>query len=387
MASKRLSFQGITQVTQDIERVCRLLEKRAALLQIPEVEATRLANRLSILSDHIEAHALKTASKSDLIASFDRLAELFQNYGEELGIDAPIAKHAALQLDLLSNTLEKSAAEEEEEEGGEGGEEKKVEESEKGAQKVAVDEVGTSIPTPKPSFDPTVIGDQKPGPLLVAPPVEGFMSGHFTQQNFQQLRNKQEGGDIGFFVSASLSKLKRMASLSKLTDMTDLLMFLQARFAASTIKEVKALSADIGKLAVDVSKLRDMDIAAAASGSTDASLSAAVGTVSTAIGEIAPHLQQILSGVDSSSPSAVLQFRQMLTGDAKELLSVSVTIVSDALKSVSTASTKEASAEKEEVKEEVKEAAEKCTECAEEEPAKKASRQDPKLAAGYRIFQ
>jgi len=58
---------------------------------------------------------MKKISKQQVTASLDRMANLFQTHGKQLGIPSRVAFDFAYRCDLLSDALDKMAAEDEEE--------------------------------------------------------------------------------------------------------------------------------------------------------------------------------------------------------------------------------------------------------------------------------
>lgn len=122
----------------------------------------------------------------NLTATLDRVATVIQNNPALLGVDQKIAMDFARRCDLLSDAIETTA----------------VINFPKAA---AIDETGLSVePLPgNEGFDANEIGDEVPGPLeIITPPDEPWMGGHFTQQKFVQLSEKQESGELAAAASA-----------------------------------------------------------------------------------------------------------------------------------------------------------------------------------------
>jgi len=122
----------------------------------------------------------------NLTATLDRVATVVQNNPELLGIDAKIAMDFARRCDLLSDAIETTAV---------------INYPKAGA----LDETGLSV-EPQPDgngFDANAIGDEVPGPLeIITPPDEPWMGGHFTQEKYVQLSEKQESGELAAAASA-----------------------------------------------------------------------------------------------------------------------------------------------------------------------------------------
>ncbi len=122
----------------------------------------------------------------NLTATLDRVATVIQNNPELLGVDKKIAMDFARRCDLLSDAIETTA----------------VINFPKAA---AIDETGLSVePLPgNEGFDANEIGDEVPGPLeIITPPEEPWMGGHFTQEKYVQLSEKQESGELAAAASA-----------------------------------------------------------------------------------------------------------------------------------------------------------------------------------------
>ncbi len=123
----------------------------------------------------------------NLTAALDRVATVIQNNPDLLGVDKKIAVDFARRCDLLSDAIETTA----------------VINYPKAA---AIDETGTSVePLPgNEGFDANEIGDEVPGPLeIVTPPDEPWMGGHFTQEKYVQLGEKQQSGELAAAAAAA----------------------------------------------------------------------------------------------------------------------------------------------------------------------------------------
>jgi len=98
-------------------------------------------------------------------ADLDRLANLFEVDFQTLGVEKRIAHDFSLRCDMLSDHLEKVAL------------------------------TGDDV-VKEQGFDPDDIGREKAGPLEDEPD-EAYMKGEFSQQENRELREKQQGGEIG----------------------------------------------------------------------------------------------------------------------------------------------------------------------------------------------
>jgi hypothetical protein len=110
-----------------------------------------------------------------LTAAMDRIATVIQNNPDVLGIDPKIALDFARRTDLLSDAIETTAT---------------VNFPARTAD--ATNEEDLSLPSE--GFDPQHIGEEEPGPLEQIDSDEPFMSGHFTQERFHELGEKEEAG-------------------------------------------------------------------------------------------------------------------------------------------------------------------------------------------------
>jgi len=135
----------------------------------------------------------------NLTATLDRVATVIQNNPGLLGVDSKIAVDFARRCDLLSDAIETTA----------------VINFPKAA---AIDETGTSV-EPGPGnngFDANEIGDEVPGPLeIITPPSEPWMSGHFTQQKYVQLGEKQQSGELAANAAAGVKFASLLAEAER----------------------------------------------------------------------------------------------------------------------------------------------------------------------------
>jgi len=105
--------------------------------------------------------------------TLDRVATLFQEEHETLGLDPKIANDFAQRCDLLSDFVEKKAG-------------------------FSARKALTELDVVKESgFNPEEIGMEKSGPLEMIDSDEPYMNGQFTQQENRELRYDQEDGKIG----------------------------------------------------------------------------------------------------------------------------------------------------------------------------------------------
>jgi hypothetical protein len=168
--------------------------------------------------------------------------------------------------------------------------------------KVAVDETGDSVePAPgNQGFDANDIADETSGPLEILPPAdEPWMNGHFTQARFQQLRDKQTTGQIGFKVSASVARIQRLASIIALAQATDRLRAVGVKLAST---DAKALVASIGKQVTALDAFFNSEKLASAN-------VLALGSLELTVDEQVTHLASVAKGkLAASEVSALVDF-------------------------------------------------------------------------------
>ena len=112
-------------------------------------------------------------------ADLDKLATFVQKNAEAIGVPQKIADDFAFRADWMSDRAEKAA----------------------GVSKKA-------------DFNAETIGDEKKGPIE-GDSDEAFMDGHFTQGDLDELRTKQEGGDIGKDASTRRRASSELEALKK----------------------------------------------------------------------------------------------------------------------------------------------------------------------------
>ena len=134
----------------------------------------------------------------NLTAALDLIANTIQKNPELLGIDNRIAKDFALRCDLLSDVVEKRAVQ-----------------NYPLNRKAGVDETGLSVDFSNGGFDANAIGDVVPGPLeIIEPPSEPWMDDHFTQENFMELGEMEQSGELAA-AAAQVNKLAAQLRAAK----------------------------------------------------------------------------------------------------------------------------------------------------------------------------
>jgi len=411
MATPHLTRLGARAITADLDRIAALFQDQHALLGIPEEYALRFAYYCDALSDHVEKHAIKLAEEEEVEEEVEVDEEAASKTAAKKA-EAPVVEEKKSSKAKKSEEApvveeKKSSKAKKSEEEAPVVEEKKSSKAKKSevevkarGKKAQEDETGLSVDHGDSGFDANAIGDKKSGPLeIITPPVEAWMDSHFTQINFQQLRTKQESGDIGFFVSASKARLRRLAAMSALSNFADALTVLHAKLGASDMAEIKALAADVKKQAEAVSKLRDLCLVQQATGMVEPEVVTATDKVVMAVSEQIPYLKEVVAGVDSASPVALLEFQKMVGGSSlKELVALGTSIVLDAVKGLGKEDSdekKEASKTAEEVEEdsdEKKEASKTAEEVEEDSDEEEVeAEEEAKTAAfvekyGYNLF-
>lgn len=268
-----------------------------------------------------------------------------------LGIPEKIAYDFAWRCDVIADAIEKKAVENDEVHGVRLAEDdEEAEESDKEAAaksaapewaQPAKDETGTSVePTGEsPNWDANAVADNVGGPHKMEAD-EPYMSGEFAQQKFHELRDKQQAGQIpGADRMASLSKLSKMVAGSshmELRSLSDRLKGCLAKLEASKGQGVAPLIAGAKKQVAAMDALADMLIKLDSTGEGSPELLVAADKVSTAVGEILPHLEMVeVSSADQTSPSAMLEHEQLLAdGTIAKLVNLAGKITDDAMKSV-----------------------------------------------------
>jgi hypothetical protein len=271
---------------------------------------------------------------------------------EALGIPEKIAYDFAWRCDVLSDAIEKRAVANDEVNGvrlaedDEGSEEASEDE---GAEKTAApewakpaqNETGDSVePTGEtPNWDANAIADDVGGPHKQEGD-EPYMGGEFSQQEFHELRDKQQAGQVpGVDRMASLGKLAKMVAGSshmEIRTLSDRLKGCIARLEASKAQGVGGLISGAKKQVVAMDKLSDDLIKLDSTGEGSPELLLAADKVATAVSEILPHLEMVeASSADQTSPSALLEHEQLLEdGTIAKLVSLAGKITDDAMKSI-----------------------------------------------------
>lgn len=229
----------------------------------------------------------------NITADLDRVASVLQKDFSALGIPEKIATDFAYRCDLLSDAMEKQAA----------------------------DEAGMSAPTPAGDFDATVIGDQVPGPLVSD--NEPFMKGEFTQQEFQELREKQESGSLGKMATA-LDKLAGLALVSTRSDLIsqrDAMQGLLGKFGSSVdqVAFATGITRQVHATNLLVAALEEM----ASTGTGSPEILVAADKARQALAEVLPVAEVVCAGQDVDMATAV------------KIAALATRVVEDASKSVS----------------------------------------------------
>ena len=164
----------------------------------------------------------KKASKAGarrVTANLDVLASLFQNHHRSLGIPQKVAMDFAYRCDLLSDSIDRRK------------------------------QAGY--------FDPSEIGVEEPGPMMFDE-NNPFMEGHFTQEKFRALDEKQMAGELAANAAAHVADPKLASAIKKAAYSAALAAFRTAKKSEeakaeedeeTTEEEAKAEEAKAEKLA------------------------------------------------------------------------------------------------------------------------------------------
>lgn len=273
--------------------------------------------------------------------NLDRIATLFQNDFATLGVPQGYAQRFAYMCDMMSDTITRTASEAEVEAGDEDAE---VASKKAAVSLTAEDETGLSVERGQNGFDANEIGDEVGGPLeIIEPPSEPWMDDHYTQYNFQELRTLQqdgalsdaaEGGEV-ITKNAKSLKAKVASTHSDLSIRVDVLKTLHAKITVSEVAEVSSLAGDIQKQVAGAGKVLDTLIYQQATNTLTPEVLEAASNTIRAISDQLPYLSRVVSGVDSSSPVARLEFKQMIEDDSiKNLVQLGAEIIAESVKSL-----------------------------------------------------
>ena len=309
------------------------------------------------MSDNKGKLCLTKKAARNISAEMDRLAELFQNEYQTLGVPPDIANDFARRCDLLSDAVERNA-------GLEPG---------PGAEKQALteyDPVDETKVAPH-NFDPEEIGKEDAGPLEQEGD-ESFMKNEFTQQENRELRERVQDGDLGndklileeqkpqagkqatkkkkiAAIDSSLGRLSKLATgglvfIRSLGELEDVLKICQAKLealAGNTAGNLATqLSGLLGRHVAPLSKVRDQLTKIIGGGEAlDAEASVAIDRIEVSIREVLPHVEDMIDTLrdisTDSSPVAILQSEEYLADAServKKLLELSAKIVNDSSK-------------------------------------------------------
>ena len=148
------------------------------------------------------------AGASRVASNMDALAGVLQHHHASLGIPEKVAMDVAYRLDLLSDSIDrrKSAG----------------------------------------YFNPAEIGVEKPGPLMFDD-NNPFMAGHFTQERFNQLDDKQVSGELASNAAKHVADPKLASLLKKVAYEAAMGMAAKLRSAKKADDEEEAKEAKKGE--------------------------------------------------------------------------------------------------------------------------------------------
>jgi hypothetical protein len=304
------------------------------------------------MSDKKGGRRLTKKAARNITAELDRLAELFQNEYQTLGVPQDIANDFAHRCDLLSDRVERNA----------------------GIERQALteyDPVDEKKVAPH-NFDPEEIGEEDAGPLEQEGD-ESFMRGEFTQQENRELRERQQDGDIGpdklvleeqkpqpgkqaaakkkriAAIDSSFGRLSKLATgglafIRSMGELEDVLKICQAKLEALASETPGNLATQLagllGRNAAPLNKIRDQLTKIIGGGDAlDAGASVAIDRIEVSIREVMPHVEDMIDTLrdisTDSSPVAILQSEEYLADAServKKLLELSAKIVNDSSK-------------------------------------------------------
>jgi hypothetical protein len=114
-----------------------------------------------------------------ITADLDRVADLFTNMNDVLGVHPAVASDFARKCDWLSDHIEHNAG------------------INPTTKRALTEDPALKVDYPKvPSWDPEQIGQEKAGPHEGDMDEKPYMGDEFTQRRFRELRERQEGGDL-----------------------------------------------------------------------------------------------------------------------------------------------------------------------------------------------
>lgn len=176
----KLTRRGARNVTSASDDLATLYQTHYATLGLPKELALDLAKKMDIASDLIE---LRAAS------NFPMPREAADVGAPEFGSgEGESPETAGVDGESGGQTSDKPSST--------GPLNKPMSEGGKAAKKKAVDETGLSLNPGNGGWDPGVIGDDVGGPQKQESDESSYMSGHFSQEQNQQLRQRQESGSL-----------------------------------------------------------------------------------------------------------------------------------------------------------------------------------------------
>ena len=318
----------------------------------------------------------KKQSALKVSATLDRIASLFENSFDSLGIPEKIAKDFAFRCDLLSDTIESNV----------------------GVDKQALDGLD---PVLEPGFNPDDIGREVGGPLEDGG-EHAWQEGEFSRQEHRELRDLQESGAISDVnedprspapgrqakeeekeeekeekseeksdessekekemekkeeelkeqrenhkqsaLEDAISRLSKQAdgsAIAQCSALRDQLKICCVKLQESGEAQVKSLANACDKLVSALDKIKEECIKAEALGQEDMALDDACEKACGAVKEILPFMERLclsINSLDSDSPVAQYQVGEVLEQTSvkmEKLVGLAAKIVADAISSLS----------------------------------------------------
>ena len=263
----------------------------------------------------------------------DSVASEIQTNAENWGVPQRIAQDFAYRCDLLSDALEKMA----------------------GVERQALTEYDP-VDESKTGWDPEGIGEEVGGPQRQEPD-EPYMNAEFTQQENRELRERQEGGDLGMTpnleeqtptpgrqaaeeasdLEQSIDRLTKQATDAQLRVLGDLEDSLKVSSAQlDLVGGGLSVSETVKKLATSIGVARDLLIQAGAHGFAGPVVIDESERIAVAVNEVLPYVTKLTDSLreskTSSSPTAQLRSQEIVeasTDRIGRLIGLAVKIADD----------------------------------------------------------
>jgi hypothetical protein len=211
-----LTRRGALNLTDTLDRVASVVQLRHAILGLPSDVATDFAKRCDLVSDAVELTAVanqplpKDAAEVDNTPAQDADPDV-SGVTDESGGDTDDAPESDDQNkpETYYEGGDSKVAEDEDEDDDEADKEASDKKAAPEFAQPARNETGDSVEpggSATPHWDANAIGDDRGGPYK-ADADESYMAGEFSQQEFHELRDKQQSGQLAA-LDAKLASLE-----------------------------------------------------------------------------------------------------------------------------------------------------------------------------------